>query len=703
MAMRISGIASGLDTDSMVQELVKASSTKKEDLEKAQTKLGWQQEIWKEFNTKVYNFYNTHLTNMMLESSYSKKKTTVSDPNIATVIAGSSTANGTQTLSVKQLAKPGALTGGKLSNDKSVTEKTTLAELAAKNGTVLSDTDEISFRIVNGGKETTISLSGASTIADAVKALGDTGLTVNFDEGNQRIFINAAASGADNDFMIAATNVNGLTALSSMGLLNKSDFEAGSSAYDNYKYWDDAYVDLGGGNYQLDETVFKEKLKETTAKKAEDLLKELDAYKAEVQRLREERTKLTSAADRTKNFNASQEAQQKLADASNVLRDYYQSVIDDYNTTGNPNGITEDELKVARDGRMKAAEAFTVAESAAKSMGAQAPSTTASYNLASKVEADSRAYAAVANKALHDNAVLNGPSSSSVRVQGQDAIISLNGADFTSDSNNFAINGLTITANAVSAITGQDGDGNPIYAESTINTADDVDGIYDMIKDFFKEYNALIKEMDTLYNAKSSKGYEPLTDDEKDAMSDTEIEKWETKIKDSLLRRDSDLGTLINTFKTSMLESVSIDGKKYSLSSFGINTLGYFLSGENEKGVFHIDGDPDDTNSSGNDDALKAAIASDPETVKKFFSQLIGGLQKKVNGIMQRTDYRSIYNVYDNKRMQTEYDDYTEKIKTQEKKLQALEDRYYKQFTSMETAMSKLNSQQSYLSSLFGN
>ena len=113
--------------------------------------------------------------------------------------------------------------------------------------------------------------------------------------------------------------------------------------------------------------------------------------------------------------------------------------------------------------------------------------------------------------------------------------------------------------------------------------------------------------------------------------------------------------------------------------------------------------DKDDTNTSGEEDKLKAAIASDPETVKKFFTELIGGLQKQVNGIMQRTDYRSIYNVYDNKRMQVEYDEYTEKIKKQEKKLQALEDRYYKQFTTMETAMSKLNSQQSYISSLFGN
>ena len=57
MAMRISGISSGLDTDSMVQELVKASSKKKEDLEKAQKKLEWKQETWKGLNTKVYSFF----------------------------------------------------------------------------------------------------------------------------------------------------------------------------------------------------------------------------------------------------------------------------------------------------------------------------------------------------------------------------------------------------------------------------------------------------------------------------------------------------------------------------------------------------------------------------------------------------------------------------------------------------------------------
>ena len=61
MTMRISGIASGLDTDSMVQELVKASSKKKDDLVKAQTRLEWKQDAWKDLNTKIYTFFTRQL------------------------------------------------------------------------------------------------------------------------------------------------------------------------------------------------------------------------------------------------------------------------------------------------------------------------------------------------------------------------------------------------------------------------------------------------------------------------------------------------------------------------------------------------------------------------------------------------------------------------------------------------------------------
>lgn len=82
--------------------------------------------------------------------------------------------------------------------------------------------------------------------------------------------------------------------------------------------------------------------------------------------------------------------------------------------------------------------------------------------------------------------------------------------------------------------------------------------------------------MTKLYNADSAKNYEPLTDDEKSQMSDSEVEKWETKIKDSLLRRDSNLSTIMNAMTISMTKAISINGKNYSLSSFGIVHLVMF-------------------------------------------------------------------------------------------------------------------------------
>lgn len=42
-----------------------------------------------------------------------------------------------------------------------------------------------------------------------------------------------------------------------------------------------------------------------------------------------------------------------------------------------------------------------------------------------------------------------------------------------------------------------------------------------------------MKEMNTLYNADSAKGYEPLTSEEKEAMSDDDVKLWEDKIKKS--------------------------------------------------------------------------------------------------------------------------------------------------------------------------
>lgn len=278
------------------------------------------------------------------------------------------------------------------------------------------------------------------------------------------------------------------------------------------------------------------------------------------------------------------------------------------------------------------------------------------------------------------------------RVDAEDAEITLNGATFKSATNTFNINGLTIKAQAVTA------PGETIQ----ITTDADSQGLYDKVKDFLNTYNEVINELMKLYNADSAKGYEPLTDDEKDAMSDSEVEKWEKKIKDSLLRKDSTINGIINTMTTSMMASYEVNGKSYSLGSFGIHTMGFLNASKNENYAYHIDGDSEDTVTSGNQDKLLEAITNDPEGVQEFMTQLASGLYKQLGNKMQSTNLSSAFTIYNDKQMASEYSRYTKTIKTWEDKIADMEDRYYKQFSNMEKQLASIQSSSSSISSLLG-
>ena len=278
------------------------------------------------------------------------------------------------------------------------------------------------------------------------------------------------------------------------------------------------------------------------------------------------------------------------------------------------------------------------------------------------------------------------------KIDGQDAIIYLNGAKFTSDTNTFEINGLTYT---VKQETGDE--------EITVTTDADTSGIYDMIKNFLTKYNELINEMDKLYNADSAKNYEPLTDDEKESMSEKEIEKWEQKIKDSLLRRDSTLSGVSSALKMIMSQGVEMsNGEKMYLSNFGIETLSYFTAKDNEKNAYHIDGDSDDAETKSKDDKLKTAIANDPDTVVEFFTKLSKNLYDTLYEKMDATDYSSMYTVYNDKQMKEELKDYEDKISAAQDKLNDYLDKMYDKFSAMEVALAKMQSKSDSLMNLFG-
>lgn len=729
MAVRISGLVSGLDTDSIVQELVSAYSKKKEKYEKAQTKQEWKMDSWKTMNSKIYGFYTSSLANMKMSSAYNLKTSSVSNSSVAKVTASSSAVNGTQSLKVKQLASSAYLTGGvvKQSDGSKVSGDTALSKIGIEEGSSIT---------VNNQE---IKVTSDMTVNKFIAKLNSAGVNASFDENNQRFFVSASKSGSEGEFTMTANNFGGLNAIQSLGLFATKDTQ-GNATSDMKKYQEiyDAGDD-GSEKYAVAAAVVQNASKSSSYTSAQ-----IDGFKAIVKAY-DEKSSLVKNYESNKNiydaYVKNQEILQKYSEkvdpddenSKTKLDVIRETLVKEKTTDADGNEvevwysdeefadmqkfidavdageISKDDSSVADKydeyTKILAAksenDAFTAAADYTNKNHADFQSAKAYLDVTTEdTYNEAKAYIEDQNEIDKYNEAKSAIAANSVasydgnvaRITGQDSIIELNGATFTSSSGTYSINGLSITAMQV---TGNDA--------VSITTSTDTKGIYDKIKGFITKYNELIKDMDTAYNAASASDYEPLTDDEKEEMTDKEIEKWETKIKDSLLRRDSTLGNTSSSMKSIMSMSFEINGKTYSLQSFGIATGGYFTSDTNERGCLHIDGDADDSTTSGNADKLMAAINEDPDTVTQFFQKLSSQLYSDLTKRMASSSVSSIYTIYNDKQMSSEYSEYKDMVSKWEDKLDYYEEFYYKKFSAMESALSKLQSSTSSLSNLLGS
>ncbi|MCI8569873.1 MAG: flagellar filament capping protein FliD [Lachnospiraceae bacterium] len=667
MPIRITGMNSGLDTESIIAELVKAQKTKVDTLKKKQTKHEWKQDAWKDLNTKIKKFYDGTLSNMRYESDYRKKTTKVSNTSAVSVITGANAINGSQKLKVKKVATTAYMTSAKLSGNNHA--NTQLKELGIEGDS------KITVKTSGGNKE--ININGDMTIDSLVNEFRNAGLNANFDVDSQRFYISGGQSGAAGDFELEFYDKNGNVDLDTKSKL-------GFNTLDDKKYLD-AYVEkYSDANYA--QTLADAKTAMANAYKDEINIAAnlIQSTENDIQKLKDEA--LADGLDLDDPANSSEKIKERIAE----LKKKDEADL----TEAEKTELEELDKKLG-----KAEEYETLKERKQNQEDTKKqfedclnPDGSLTADVAAKVEEKVKADKEHALKLQeqYNNSAAGKTANLGHMTKGEDAVIELNGAEFTSSNNVFQINGLTITAleETDEAV--------------TITTSEDTDGIYDMIKGFIKEYSALINEMDKLYNADSAKDYEPLTDEEKDAMSEKEIEKWEQKIKDSVLRRDSTLSTVSSALKEIMMGGIEVNGKTMHLSDFGIETLGYWNAADNEKNAYHINGDEDDEFTKNNEDKLRAAIANDPDSVVAFFTGLSKSLWGKVNTLMTKTDYSSSFTVYEDVRMKEEYDAYSEKIKKQEDKITALEDRWYKKFSAMETALAKMQSNQSAVTSLLG-
>ncbi|MCR4938317.1 MAG: flagellar filament capping protein FliD [Lachnospiraceae bacterium] len=321
------------------------------------------------------------------------------------------------------------------------------------------------------------------------------------------------------------------------------------------------------------------------------------------------------------------------------------------------------------------------------------------------------AESAAKNLGFEDASAMNeayGTSAVASKMAGSDAVLELNGAEFKSDTNTFAINGSTYTINSMPSDPNE---------EISITTGTDYDAVYDVVKDMIKEYNTVINEMTKLYNADAAKSYDPLTSEQKEEMTEDEVNEWEKKIKDGLLSGDQTLYDVRQAMIDISMQGISTgkneealfgtddNGKPITmyLADFGIATAGYFDTEEDERYALHIDGNSEDEVSAGKTDKLKSLIASDPEKTIRFFqefsSRLYDGLYKKMSG---NSKLSSIYKVYNDKQLSEEQTNWEKKITDIEDEITAIEDKWYDKFSTMETLLAKMQGNQTAVSSMFG-
>lgn len=704
MPLRMTGMTSGLDTDSIVSALMEAQTTKKTKVENKKTKLEWTQNIWTGLNKKLYSFYTDSAGKMRFQSSYQTKKAASSDASILTATAQSSASSGSYTVKVNQLAAAQYVTSAKVSA-KSTDASGKVTESKVTSDTKLSalgfDTEgDTTIEITAGEKTINLNVDETTTVRDFVNALKDAGLNASFDEKQGRFFISAKESGADGKFTITSKTMTGEQVAAQNKLMDSVD-----------------YSNLSSGDQDTVKKILSD------LKNAQDTSAAADAEKS-----------LQDISDRTAKEKATEYYKNKLTD--DMLSKYkyetdgtdgngdahkagdidYSKVKQALQEAGLDNNVyTESDRLIVL--KQKIIEPAVTEKLASEEYTGKIDNAVTSGLGDAGIEKQSERYATISlavngyAQAMKDGTEQSKESAlkllgmddidgSAVKesadgtgmvvIEAADSIVQVNGATLTSSNTTLDVNGLSL--NLVSASD----------REVKVTVSNDSTAVYDAIKDFVEQYNSALSEMNKYYYADSSRGYDPLTDDQKEAMSDEEVEKWETKIKDSLLRRDSTLSDILETFRTSLtgITVKASDGKTYSLANLGITTGKDYK----EYGLLHIKGDEDDTDYADSENTLQSMINSDPDIVMEVMSGIASNLYNNINKkISTTTTMKSALSFYNDKEMTKQMTQYKKDIKSWETKLSDMEDRYYKQFSAMETALSKLQSQQNSLASYLGS
>ncbi|SFD96831.1 flagellar hook-associated protein 2 [Lentibacillus persicus] len=272
-----------------------------------------------------------------------------------------------------------------------------------------------------------------------------------------------------------------------------------------------------------------------------------------------------------------------------------------------------------------------------------------------------------------------------VESGGTDSAFKYNGIDMTSRSNSYELGGVTFQFNDTTTGNG-----------ANLTVTNNVEQSHESIMNFVDKYNEVVDKLNGTQQEEKFRDYPPLTDEQKEEMSEREIELWEEKAKSGILRGESAISQGLFSMRSSWYSNVQSDGAFSSLTQVGISTTRNYLDG----GKLEV-----------NEQELKDALASDPDSVFKLFSndsedeargvinRLEDALDSTIGQIEQRAGKGT--DTLDNYTLGKRMKDLTERIGAFEDRMVQVENRYWSQFSQMEQAIQKMNQQSTMLTNQF--
>lgn len=224
-SIRFSGLASGLDTESIIKDLMKLEQSKVDRIAQQKTLLEWKRDDYREINTKLLALRNTSF-DMKLQGTFMTMKTSSSNESVLTATASVSAVEGNYSLEVTQMAKAAYF------------QSTPVDGFTSQAGT---------FTVTGAKGSAQITVAAEDILGDILAKINDvadqTGVRASYDENINRIFLMSSESGSQASIRMTANDAAGQADL--QGLLGGT-FEIGVER--SLASGQDAVVSVNGGS-----------------------------------------------------------------------------------------------------------------------------------------------------------------------------------------------------------------------------------------------------------------------------------------------------------------------------------------------------------------------------------------------------------------------------------------------------------------------